>query len=382
METTFYPSFYLFIITQGFFFFLLIVFTSHGRPLAKKLLLAFIAVQMISPFLNYLSLSSDPLYLTVRYLGDVNYLSGPIIYFYIKALRSPGFCFGLQQLAHFIPPLIAGLCLRFLFMHSLEEPVMKPDDIWSVRNLILMTWFLAYLIASLGLLPASHYSLREWVECKENTIWRWLFVPILFYIAAYLLTIFTYVTHLLSVFDSKFGAGLSLAMSCRIVFFYMLAIGGYRHRYTYEIQAETIQDDDIEENTTTLQEEGKAKYANSALGEEHLNALWRDLNDYMNREEPFLDTGLKLSDLAGKMAIPANNLSQVINRCSHQSFHDFINGYRAHKAHALIQSHADTDKPLLDLSLEAGFGNTATFYKYFKKHYATTPAQYRRSCLG
>ena len=380
MLTTYYNVFYLFIITQGFFFFLLILCTPHGRPLAKKLLLTFIVVQMISPFLNYLSSSSDPLYLTVRYLGDINYLSGPILYFYICALRSPGFVFGLRQLLHFVPPLMAGICLRLIFMRLPEGGELLSSDVWTVRNIVLMIWFLGYLLAGLRLLPGNHWSLREWVDRKENTIWRWLAAPIVFYIVVYLFTISIYVIQLLHVFDMPISAGLPLAMSCRIVFFYLVSIGGYRDRHAYEIEEEKGPDRELEVESSVLQEEPKSKYANSSLSEESLNAVWQHLTDYMRQNEPFLDSGLRLSDLARELGISANSISQVINSCSHQNFHDFINGYRAKKVHALIRSQADTKKPLLDISLEAGFGNTATFYKHFKKHYAKTPAQYRRSC--
>lgn len=381
-----YPFFYLFIVSQGFFFFLLILAAPHGRPLAKKLLLAFIIIQIVSPWLNYLSGSSNPLYQAVRFLGDLNYLSGPVLYFYIAALRRPGFRFGWRQILHFVPPLLLGLALRIGLELLPQESGLYAEGLWTLRTLALVSWFFGYLVASLQLLPGNSWSFREWMVSREDAIWRWLSAPILFYIGVYLLQISVQLLRLSDVISIERGGYLVLAMSCRIIFFYLVAIGAYRHRYFYETQEEQVPDDDVQalavdiEPEEKMELEVKVKYASSSMSEERLNAIWQQLNDYMHDKEPFTESALKLSGLAQALTVPANSLSQVINSHTQQNFHDFINGYRARKAQTLIESNADTKQPLLELSMEAGFGNTGTFYKYFKKHYGLTPAQYRRSC--
>jgi YesN/AraC family two-component response regulator len=100
----------------------------------------------------------------------------------------------------------------------------------------------------------------------------------------------------------------------------------------------------------------------------------------MSKNQPFLDETLKLSQLAEGIGVSSNELSQVINSRAGQGFHDFVNGYRAHKVRALLEDHSNSAKPILALSLEAGFGNSATFYKYFKKHFGVTPSKFRKTC--
>ena len=381
-----YPFFYLFIVSQGFFFFLLILAAPHGRPLAKKLLLAFIIIQIVSPWLNYLSGSSNPLYQAVRFLGDLNYLSGPVLYFYIAALRSPGFRFAWRQILHFVPPLVFGLALRIGLELLPQESGLYAEELWTLRTLALVSWFFAYLVASLQLLPGGCWSFREWMVSREDAIWRWLSAPILFYIGVYLLQIGVHILRLFDVVSIESGGYLALAMSCRIIFFYLVAIGAYRHRYFYEAQEEEVPDDNVQtlavdiEPDERMDLEVKVKYASSSMSEERSNAIWQQLNNYMHDKEPFTDSALKLPGLAQILKVPPNTLSQVINSHTQQNFHDFINGYRARKAQVLIESNADTKLALLALSMEAGFGNTGTFYKYFKKYHGLTPAQYRRSC--
>ncbi len=342
--------FSLFIAAWGIFFFVLILYTPHDRPLAKHMLLVFVVTQTLTPIGAVLSIGEGARPAFMGHLYNLFYLSGPALYFYIKALRQPTFVFGPRNLWHFVP-VIAFFSYSLLFRYQ-EKVVLD-----SLHLLIMLTWFLAYLVAALRLLPTM-----------DNPIWRWLYIPTTFYACTYLIRV-AYVS--LTIGFSWPGmqpdVAYLLTMSARIVFFFLVAIGGYRQRHVYERQEEKPPEDE-------------GKYRKSAMEEHQMQAIWEKLKGHMTREQPFLDAGLRLAQLAEALEISPNDLSQVINAHAGQSFHDFVNSYRVQRARELIKKYAKGDKPMLDLSLEAGFGNSATFYKYFKKYLSVTPAQYRKTC--
>ncbi len=381
MPEELYGLFHLFIVTQAIFFFLLILFTPHGRPLAKYCLLAFVLAQTATPVQNYLSSSLDLTATYKTYIHSLFYLSGPAFYFYIKTLRSPTFRFGLQQLWHLLPVVSIWVISQTVLGGNPENPADSKALEHTGYLLILVVWLLCYMTAGLRLIPGPKSFFQGLFSLGDNTIWRWLYIPTLFYIVVYLLAMGFFIAQI-TLYPPLIDVepAIIVVMSARIVFFYLVAIGGYRHRYVYEKQEEVLPGENpIGE---TCKPDGKSKYQTSTLDEEQVNTIWRTLTDYMSTHEPFLNSSLKLTQLANDLNVSAHNLSQVINTCAGKSFHDFINGYRTRKAQALIEEYADSDKQILDLSLAAGFGNSGTFYKYFKKHVSMTPAQYRRFCLA
>lgn len=379
----------LLVIAWGIFFFALVLSAPHERPPAKYMLLTFTVVQMMVSLSAVLSQHEDLPPALAVYLTDLFYLSGPAFYFFIKALRRPDFRFKWLHFGHALPVLIIPLVFHaFLFRFAAQFPVK------SLYQLIMVSGFLGYLIASLRLLPGEWWSLGELFAPKKDTIWRWLYVPTLFYIGVYSLR---FGAHLAEVVAPQVYPGWwfphVLTLYTRVIFYLLVAIGSYRHRHVFEAQEEKASDDTegaeaTESTANAVGTAGATPAAGSsgirkpALDEEQIKVLWQRLNDYMLSEEPFLDCDLKLPQLSEALNVSTNKLSLVINTCAQQNFHDFINSYRARKARDLIKKYAADDKSMLELSLEAGFGNSATFYKYFKRYFSVTPVQYRRSCLN
>jgi len=122
--------------------------------------------------------------------------------------------------------------------------------------------------------------------------------------------------------------------------------------------------------------EAEVKYARSALSPELARALIEDLRALMARDTPYLEDGLSLADLATRMGVSTNYLSQAINQEAGENFFDFVNGYRIR--HTLDRL-ANTDDPIVDIATDAGFNSRSAFYTAFRKHQGTTPGTWRRS---
>ena len=72
----------------------------------------------------------------------------------------------------------------------------------------------------------------------------------------------------------------------------------------------------------------KKKYKKSLLEPEKLDAYKAQLSEIMEKEQLHLDPGLGLRDLAAKMQIPPNHMSQLLNEGFDQNFSGFVNSYR------------------------------------------------------
>ena len=158
--------FNFFIAAWGVFFFFLILPMPHDRPLAKTMLLVFVMTQTLTPLgaavLAVGGSSAD----IIAYLYNGFYLSGPVLYFYIKALRQPNFHFGRRCCWHFAPAIvIPAVFYGLIFRLETDLPVHQ------IHLLTMLVWFLAYLMASLRLLPSYKEFFQELFAPKENVIW-------------------------------------------------------------------------------------------------------------------------------------------------------------------------------------------------------------------
>lgn len=121
------------------------------------------------------------------------------------------------------------------------------------------------------------------------------------------------------------------------------------------------------------------KYKKSLISDDDLVQYRKELARLMNDEQPFLDPYLTLKDLAEKMGIPANHLSQLLNDGFDQNFAEFVNTYRLNHFKKEINKPEKQNFTLLALAFESGFNSKTVFNSFFKKVTGTTPSAYLKS---
>lgn len=119
----------------------------------------------------------------------------------------------------------------------------------------------------------------------------------------------------------------------------------------------------------------KAKYLKSSLSAELSASLATELNQLMAEHACYLDAELSLPQLAEKLSVSTNYLSQTINEQFGQNFFDYINQQRIDYAAGLL---VDSDMAVVDVAVAAGFNSKSAFYTAFKKYRHLTPAAYRK----
>ncbi len=126
---------------------------------------------------------------------------------------------------------------------------------------------------------------------------------------------------------------------------------------------------------------GKAagKYRHSALTSELAEEYIQRLLQSMETEKPYLNSELKLPDLAGQLSLSTNQLSQVLNQNLKVNFFDFVNQYRVKEVQQKLLDPEFNHLTNLAIAYEAGFSSKASFHRAFKKHTGKTPSQYVKS---
>lgn len=133
----------------------------------------------------------------------------------------------------------------------------------------------------------------------------------------------------------------------------------------------------IPDNPLPLAETGApSKYQRSPLSEADIAGIHHRLNVLMLEEQPYKNPDLTLQELATRLGVHPNHLSQVINSKEEKNFYDLINENRIHAFLKAVQQPETQHYTLLAIAFECGFNSKASFNRNFKKYTGQTPSDY------
>lgn len=152
------------------------------------------------------------------------------------------------------------------------------------------------------------------------------------------------------------------------VVFYIFLIGFFGVRQTgIFLHVRPAEDDE---------EEQKKKYPKSGLSPEQAETLHATLRTLMEKESLHRKSDLSIGDLASRLGIHPNYLSQIINEKEGKNFYDFVNTYRIEEFKQLVAVPKNRQKTLLALAFDCGFNSKSSFNRYFKKATGQTPSEF------
>lgn len=108
--------------------------------------------------------------------------------------------------------------------------------------------------------------------------------------------------------------------------------------------------------------------------EEADDVLMQRICDVMKREKLFLDSGLKVSDVADRLGVRSRLVSDCIKQQRDCLFSQFVNTYRVEYAQQLIRNYPDIK--MTAVWAESGFSHEATFFRIFKSIVGMTPKEW------
>lgn len=95
----------------------------------------------------------------------------------------------------------------------------------------------------------------------------------------------------------------------------------------------------------------------------------------MEEQQLYLDTELKLADLATSLGTNRTTISNCINSMRQCTFTQFVNTYRIRHAQQLMRD--NPDKRASEVWMESGFSNETSFFRTFKTIVGMTPTEWK-----
>lgn len=109
-------------------------------------------------------------------------------------------------------------------------------------------------------------------------------------------------------------------------------------------------------------------------GEQKEGELRRRIVTYI--EEHFRDPDLSLEKMAEDFDMSYHHLSRLFNECMQMNFSVYLAGQRLEYSTQLLQT---TSLSVEQIAVQAGFLQSGSFIRVFKKYYGITPGKYRES---
>ena len=113
------------------------------------------------------------------------------------------------------------------------------------------------------------------------------------------------------------------------------------------------------------------------LSPRQLSFMAEDLQQYFQRQQPYLDPDLDLQRVAKECGYSRNQISYLLNQVLGQSFYRYVNHARLQHLLAALDK-ASPPVRIDELAFAAGFNSLSAFYKCFRQHTGLSPKAYAR----
>ncbi len=306
------------------------------------------------------------------------------MYVYTESLTSKENIFQAKWLLHLIPTAIIYISIIPLAQLPYNEKanlVTNPSTNTYLNFVFGITLLVVtiYLVATLRLLKKHKVSIRKIFSYEENISLNWL------RILAFLLVLLWIIVSSLVAYVYYLDATTSIAMlpedhmmldmqgqSAFVAFVFLLGFFGIRQQVIYSIPLRKEEVLTLKANTNSASN----RYGKSGLKSGDSATHLKMLLQYMEEEKPYLNGKLSLKEVAEKMNISTNHLSQVINENLEKNFFDFINGYRVNLAKEKMSDPLNKKYTILSLAYDCGFNSKSSFNAIFKRYEGLTPSEF------
>jgi AraC-like DNA-binding protein len=309
-------------------------------------------------------------------------LHGPFLFLYTTALTNQKHNKIFNAL-HFIPFIIALISLFPFFILPFQLKIKIYQTQGKGYELLINFIFGAivvsgifYTIISLQKLAKHYRAIAEQFSFTEKINLRWLFYLILGSGIIWLLVFFS---------DDKYIFSGVVLYVLFIGYFGIKQVGIFtnkepqiQHKALNNLSAGVtgIFNAIIPDEQEIEKQPGKIKYEKSKISAEDIKAIHQKLYGLMQTEKIYTNPELTLSDLAQKINVHPNILSQVINSAEQKNFYDYINLQRIEEFKRLIALSENQKFTLLSLAFDCGFNSKTSFNRNFKKATNLSPSEY------
>ncbi len=369
------------------FFISLVLLSRRNKTRGDRIMAAWMAVTGFHLVTFYLMFTARyDHYAAVIALGfPLPLVQGPFLYLYTK-LQTSSKPFRRRYLLHFLPVLISYLMFSpFFFLGGDEQAAIfqqqgKGYEMRSMINLYAVyASGIIYSALSLKILLRYRKRLVLQFSNTERINFNWLLYLIIWMAAIWTIILFVRKDELI------FGAAAFFVMW--LGFFSLRQVQVFNEKpdsLPFPENAPTEETEEafeepavvtVPEKKPDLQISG-GKYLRSTLSDADAEQIHHQLKKLMADEAPYKNPDLTLNDLARRIGVHPNHLSQVINSKENKSFYDLINEQRVQAFIKCVAEPSQQQFTLLGIALDCGFNSKASFNRNFKKYTGQTPSDF------
>jgi AraC-like DNA-binding protein len=363
-------------ISIGFFLSLILFFTRKGNTRANKflsILIFFFSTVQIWDFLMYTRLILRFPHM-MMVVNPLILLLGPFVYFYVKSLTNIGWRFSAILGVHFIPAIAFYIYFFPTYFLDEQEKFRLISDAFINHKFIIprpfyifaVTQILAYLIYSVRILLEHSKYIKNNFSFTEHINLNWLKRLLIIFIVLWL------AFALRSLYAVKMIWEISALLS--VLTMYIVGYFGYNQPAIFS--GSTV------DALRASKKEEKKKYASSSLTEKESTEYLEKLQVLMNNEKLFLKNDLKIGDVAEKIGLPLNYVSQIINEKLDKNFYDFINEYRVDEVKKRFADAKYDHMTILAIGFDSGFNSKTAFYSAFKRNTGVIPSEFKKQFVA
>ena len=305
------------------------------------------------------------------------FLFGPVIYLYAVAAADRSRRLTRRDALHFVPfvaAVVAGLPVylqsgagKIAFYSQLQSGAIPL--FMRVADPLKYVSGVTYTAVTIAFLRRHRDRVMESYSSLERVNLRWLLRLGVAGAAIWVLAVVSQV--LSSAGLMRIGRGDDYVSLAVAVLVYGIGYMGLRQPEIFRYETD--------EHPVPVPEAAAPRYERSGLTDREAEHLREALTAVMDEERPWRDSGLTLADLATRLSTTPHKLSEVLNSQLHQTFYDFVNGYRIREVQRRIAAGEARQVTILSLALDAGFASKSTFNLVFRKHTSQTPSEYRQA---
>lgn len=365
------------------FFLAFILLGKRNKNTPDKILFLWLNAIGVHLFLFYLAYTQlDRKYPHVLGLiTPIPLLHGPFLFLYTSALTNQ-----LKKrsnaILHFIPILAMAFLLSkfYLLPGELKLLVFKNKgegytDLLRFNSFLIKLSGVLYIIWSLKLLKRHKKTISDQFTNTEHINLHWLKYLIL---GVAIVWCFVLINNSYLTFFS------AIIFVISIGYFGINQVGIFTPKYSLTDSITTVSETTSSANkasdvTILSKKQPNSKYEKSGLNHNNAEEIHKRLKQKMEGEELFANADLTLLELAQKLNVHQNHLSQVINTFEEKNFYDYVNELRIKKFISVVKKPENRQYTLLALAYECGFNSKSAFNKHFKKVTNQTPSQFINS---
>jgi AraC-like DNA-binding protein len=311
-------------------------------------------------------------------------LYGPVLYFYVYELKAKN-TNKRKYAYHLIPVALYYIIMFPIFLKENRGDLIgffneRFIDLPLYINLGVIIQYLSaptYFVFILIMLKKHKQNIKDSFSNDENINLNWLSYLVIGAIFLWLLetimiVYWNYFTQIVPFTFSHF------IKSSYVVFIFLMGFYGLRQgniftEADYPLKNLSNEKPTVEEDSKELQ----IRKRNSEF-EQNRKQYKKRLLEFLIEKKPYLESNLKLLDIAIELDIAPHILSNVINEDLGKNYFDLINSCRVDEAKKMLVNPKFDNYTILSIAFDCGFNSKSSFNRIFKNQTGFTPSMYQK----